>query len=419
MTKSVVVIGGGLVGLTTALLLSGSDVDVTLVERSRLGGGAAQGNAGFLCTTLVEPLASPRVLASAARSLRDPLRPMRVHPRALPKMLTWGAHFARASTEAGYLKGRKSLARLNARHNEALKCLRAVGADIDIGPALVVPFKNRATAEQHLSVLAPMAEFGASVPADLLSGGELRRMVPALSDAITSGFVLDDDHAIDPRRFVASLVGALRNRGIRIHEQSNVISVERSGSRVSALITEDGRRIEGAEFVLAAGAGIRPLAAKFGVRVAVVPGQGYNVAVAPSASLTHPVIFEEAHAVATPFVDHIRLGGTMEFDGDRPRFDQRRVDAVVDSLRTFLALDLDDHHSPWAGSRPMSPDGLPLLGRPRGLENLIVAGGHGMFGLSLAPATALALSEWIVDGRTDTDLSDFDPDRFSIRRLVS
>ena len=88
-------------------------------------------------------------------------------------------------------------------------------------------------------------------------------------------------------------------------------------------------------------------------------------------------------------------------------------------MRTFLDLGLDAHSDPWSGSRPMSPDGLPLLGRPRGFDNLVVAGGHGMFGLSLAPATALALSEMLIDGRSSTDLSAFHPDRFSLRRLAS
>jgi D-amino-acid dehydrogenase len=105
----------------------------------------------------------------------------------------------------------------------------------------------------------------------------------------------------------------------------------------------------------------------------------------------------------------------MEFGGDVPRFDQRRVDAIVASLGGLLDLDLADHFDPWAGSRPMSPDGLPLLGRPRGIDNLLIAGGHGMYGLSLAPSTALAISELIVEGRSPTDLSDFRPDRFSLR----
>ncbi|MFM7686221.1 MAG: NAD(P)/FAD-dependent oxidoreductase [Actinomycetota bacterium] len=131
------------------------------------------------------------------------------------------------------------------------------------------------------------------------------------------------------------------------------------------------------------------------------------------------MIFEEAHVVATPFADRIRLGGTMEFDGMQPRFDQCCVDAIVASLRTFVELDFGVASDTWAGGRPMSPDGLPLLGRPKDLSNVVMAGGHGMFGLSLAPATALVVSELIGDGRADTDLAAFHPDRFTLRRLVA
>lgn len=151
----------------------------------------------------------------------------------------------------------------------------------------------------------------------------------------------------------------------------------------------------------------------------VIPGQGYNVGLPTSSTLSNPVIFEEVHAVATPFADRIRLGGTMEFDGDEPRFDQRRVDAILTSMRQVIELDFDAHFDTWAGSRPMSPDGLPLMGRPRDFSNLVLAAGHGMFGLSLTPVSAIALSELVLDGRSSVDLSDFDPDRFTLRKLVA
>jgi D-amino-acid dehydrogenase len=123
------------------------------------------------------------------------------------------------------------------------------------------------------------------------------------------------------------------------------------------------------------------------------------------------VIVEETHAVATPFADRIRLGGTMELAGDEPTFDQRRVDAIVRSMGRLLDLAWEERFETWAGSRPMSADGLPLIGRTRRLANVVVAGGHGMYGLTLAPATACAVAELIVEDRASTDLRAFDPDR--------
>jgi D-amino-acid dehydrogenase len=123
------------------------------------------------------------------------------------------------------------------------------------------------------------------------------------------------------------------------------------------------------------------------------------------------VIVEEAHAVATPFADRIRVGGTMELAGDAPTFDPRRVEAILLSMRTFLDLDWESRRDTWAGSRPMSADGLPLIGRTRRFANVVIAGGHGMFGLTLSPSTAYAVAELVVHGRPSVDLSAFDPDR--------
>jgi D-amino-acid dehydrogenase len=189
-----------------------------------------------------------------------------------------------------------------------------------------------------------------------------------------------------------------------------VTGFERTDMVVRAVLA-NGRRFEAEQVVLAAGAGIRPLGRLLDLSIPVVPGQGYNVALPVSDGLRQPVIFEEAHAVATPFADQIRLGGTMEFAGQKPGFDPRRVQAVVTSLRRYLDLDWDAAHDAWAGSRPMSADGLPLIGRPRRYRNVVVAGGHGMYGLTLAPATAQAVAELVVEGRSRSDLSAFDPDR--------
>jgi D-amino-acid dehydrogenase len=415
MAKHVVIVGGGLVGLSSALFLSEAGAEVTVIDNAALGSGAARGNAGFMCTAIVEPLPAPGAIGNALRSLRDPTRALRVLPKAVPGMLGWLVAFARNCTASRYESGRAALARFNRNSSAVLERLTAQGVAVSLSRELLVPYHDVAKAEHHFKALQPMVEFGARVPDRVVDGDELRKLAPAITDYIQAGLVMPGDRSIDPRRFVDSVIEILRKRNVRLLEQVEVIKVESSGDRVTSLQTSRGA-VSGDEYVLSAGAGSRLVAKQFDLRLSVIPGQGYNVALPVSPGLQQPVIFEEVHAVATPFADRIRLGGTMEFAGDNPPFDARRVDAIIASMRRFLDLDWEHRFDTWAGSRPMSADGLPFLGRPKRWRNVVVGAGHGMFGLTLAPPSGVAISELIMDGRTSTDISAFDPDRSPLRR---
>jgi D-amino-acid dehydrogenase len=412
-TPSVLVLGGGLVGLNTAFALTERGVDVTVVDVAALGSGAARGNAGFICSTLVGPLPGPGVLWPAIKALPDPTSPVRIRPNQLPRLAPWMLRFARACTRERFEGARVALAGLNARTPGLLDRLAAAGAAVQQSDPMAVPFHDEALAARFLADLQPMVDLGAPSPSPMLDGTQLRALVPALTDHVRAGFTLPGDRSIDPGRFVDDLIAVLRARGVRLLEHQRVLSVDHVDGRVRSVATSGGR-LEADEVVLAAGAGSQRLGKLFDLRVPVVPGQGYNVTVPATAALTRPVIIEEVHAVATPIAPRIRLGGTMEFAGDPPRFDGRRVDAIIGSLGTFLDLDWSARADTWAGSRPMSADGLPLMGRPRGWSNLVLAAGHGMYGLTLAPTSGEAVAELITEGRSAVDLRPFDPNRFRL-----
>lgn len=415
MTKSVVIIGGGLVGLSSALFLTEAGAEVTIIDSGALGSGAARGNAGFMCTAIVEPLPAPGAIVNALRSLRDPSRALRVLPKAVPKMTPWLLAFGRNCTASRYQSGRAALARFNHNSSAVVERLAHQGAAVTLSRELLVPYHDVAKAEHHFKALQPMVEFGARIPDRIVDGDEIRRLAPAITDHIRAGLVMPGDRSIDPRRYVDSVIDILRNRGVRFMEHIAVTKVIASGDRVLRLDTSGGS-VDADEFLLAAGAGSRLLAKQFDLRLAVIPGQGYNVGLPTSPGLQQPVIFEEVHAVATPFDDRIRLGGTMEFGGDNPPFDSRRVEAIVASMRAFLNLDWDHRFDTWAGSRPMSADGLPFMGRPKRWRNVVVGAGHGMFGLTLAPPSGVAIAELIMTGRSSSDIRAFDPDRNPLRR---
>ena len=412
MTKSVVVIGGGLMGLSAALFLTDAGAEVTIIDSDAAGSGAAKGNAGWMCTTMVAPLPQPGVIVSTIKSLTNPTRALRVDPKAVPAMTPWLLRFAQHCTAKHYQAGRRALAHLNRHNHSLLDHMIDVGVVAAMTKEVMVPFHDVRMAEHFLHGLQAMEEFGGTTP-EMLDGDGMRALVPALTDHINAGFLVPGDRALDPRAFVDSLIDVLKGRGVQFVEHATIASVtSRGAGRIESIATDQGT-YGGDEFVLAAGAGSRLVAKHFGLKLAVVPGQGYNVALPTDVGLQHPMIFEEAHFVATPFADRIRLGGTMEFAGDHPAFDQRRVDAILRSMREFLHLDPTAHSDTWAGSRPMSADGLPFLGRPSRWNNMVVASGHGMWGLSLAPSTGAVVSELIIDGKASVDLTALHPDRFS------
>ena len=415
MSMAVVIVGGGLVGLSSALFLTEAGADVTIVDSGSLGGGAARGNAGFMCTAIVEPLPAPGAIGNALKSLRDPQRALRVLPKAIPSMTPWLLAFARNCTASRYQSGRAALARFNRNSSAILERLTTQGVAVDLSRELLVPYHDVAKAEHHFKALQPMVEFGARIPDRVVDGDELRRLAPAITDHIRAGLIMPGDRSIDPRRYVDSVIDILESRNVRFLENTEVTAVQSTGDHVQSLTTSNGT-IDGEEFVVSAGAGSRLLAKHFDLRLSVIPGQGYNVGLPTSPGLQQPVIFEEVHAVATPFEDRIRLGGTMEFGGDHPPFDGRRVETIIASMRKFLDLEWDQRFDTWAGSRPMSADGLPFMGRPKRWRNVVVGAGHGMFGLTLAPPSGVAISELIMTGRSSTDISAFDPDRSRFRR---
>ena len=383
---------------------------MAVVDQSALGSGAARGNAGFLCPTLLSPMPGPGMLRTTVRALAVRNGPLRIRPRAVPSMVRWGVGFVRAANRSRFEAGRAALAALGRDLDDRRTELAALGVDVSHSEDIVVPFHDVTLAERFHAELQHMATLGVPGPGDLLDGEGVRDVVPALTAHVRAGFVLPGNRAIDPGRYVDSLVAALRSRGVTLLEHRSITGFDVDGDRVRA-VRAGGEAIDADEVVLAAGAGLRSLGRMLALRLEVIPGQGYNVALATSAGLAHPVIMEEANAVATPFADRIRLGGTMELAGDSPAFDARRIDAIIRSMRPFLDLDWASRRAAWAGSRPMSADGLPLIGRTRRYANVVVAGGHGMYGLTLAPSSAHAVAELIVDGRSTTDLTAFDPDR--------
>jgi len=410
----VVVIGGGLVGLSCAWFLAEAGVEVAVLERGRVGGGASRGNAGLVCPALADPLPAPGLVRHGLAGLLRPDSPLYVDPRALPRLAGFLARFARRATPRAYAAGVTALGQLGRIAFEAYDELAAAGA---LGErhddGYLFACATRESARAAHAGLVRMADQGyAAPPGPLLEEDELRRLEPALSAAARAGFVQPGERWLDPSGFVDALAARLRERGVPIVEQAEVTGLRDDGRSVS--IRTGAGPLEAGQVVIASGVWSDRLCRMLGVRLGLVPGKGYSFSVEPAVMPARAIYLADAHVVATPLAGRLRLAGTLEFDGSVDRFNERRVGAIASAASRYLAgIDWQRRSAEWVGPRPMTPDGLPMIGRLPGRPRVLVAAGHNMLGLTLAPSTGRVIAALVTGRPPGIDLAPFAPGRFA------
>jgi D-amino-acid dehydrogenase len=412
----VVVIGGGVVGLSCAWFLREGGADVVIVERGAPGGGASRGSAGAICPTMAEPLPAPGMIRHAMTNLLRPDAALFVHPSYLLPMAGFLRRFAAAATRSRYESGlvaMQGLARGVAGAYEAL-VRGGVGTNLSTTGYLVV-HKSRDEALDQRRAVARMASAGiGGPPGEILDGAELRAMEPILSDAARFGFEMPGERSVDPSRFVDDLVSDLTAKGVRINGDAAAVAVREAADAAAAVTDRD--EVEGDVVVVAAGAWSARLVAPLGLRLPIVPGKGYSFALRTEAMPARVLALEQAHVMATPMGGRLRIAGTMEFDGT-DRFNRARVGSIARAISPLLVgvdpVDPSTRTEEWVGARPMTPDGLPFLGRCPRHERVVIAAGHNMLGLTLAPVTGRAIAGLVLANDPGVDLAPFAPDRFT------
>ena len=408
----VVVVGGGLVGLSCAWFLARDGVEVAVLERGRVGGGASRGNAGLVCPSLADPLPAPGLIRHSLAGLLRPDSALHVDPRALPRMAGFLARFARRTTPRAYAAGVTALGQLGRMAfglYDELAAESAVGELHDDGYLFACATRGSATAARD--GLARMADRGyAAPPGPLLEADELRQLEPSLSAAVRAGFVQPGERWLDPSRFVDALAARLRERGVPITEEAEVTGLRHGGRSVS--IETSAGPLEADQVVIASGVWSDRLCRMLGLRLGLAPGKGYSFAVEPAVMPSRAIYLADAHVVATPIAGRLRLAGTLEFDGSVDRFNHRRVRAIAGAASRYLAgIDWQRRSAEWVGPRPMTPDGLPMIGRLPGRPRVLVAAGHNMLGLTLAPSTGRVIAALVTGRPPGIDLGPFAPDR--------
>jgi D-amino-acid dehydrogenase len=418
MSERVVIVGAGIVGLCIAEALSREGVRVTVVERGgKARDGASFGNAGLIVPSHFQPLAAPGVLGRGLRWLLDPESPFFVHPRLDPAVLAWGWHFVRAATRRHVERAAPVLRDLHlaSRRLHLELAARVAGAPRVETRGLLLLCATPAGLREEIAHAERAARLG--LRADVLDAATAGERLGASVRAEGAVHVLDDAH-VSPGALMRALQDELVARGVTFAWDRTVVGFDRDRLRVRALRCHDGERIPAESVVIAAGAETAALGRTLGARWPMQAGRGYSVTVAdPPERPVVPAILSEAKVAVTPLAEGVRLGGTMEIAArDRPP-DPRRVRGIARAVeRSLPAFRADDVAAApvWHGARPLTPDGLPYLGRPRRIGGLVVASGHGMLGLSLAPVTGAIVAD-LVQGRPPLIASPLlDPDRYTL-----
>ncbi|POX85128.1 amino acid dehydrogenase [Mycobacterium kansasii] len=404
--RSVVVVGAGIVGLSTAWFLQERGVDVTVVDRDGVGAGASGGNAGWIAPGLALPLNSPAVLRYGLRSLLDSKAPLHIPLTADMGLGMFLVRFAGHCRRSSWQRAVRANAILNEDCIEAFDVLIANGVDAPVTDApITAVFDSTAAAKQFQEDLQELGKAGQTMDITVLTSAALREQVPLASRAIRVGLSVNGQRFVDPARFVTALGRAVVNRRatLRTLEVAEIVNAANGIAvrprRGAPLITEAA--------VIATGAQLPQLAGhRLGVPVRA--GRGYSFTVPVERPMPWPIYLPSVRVAATPHHGAMRVSGTMEFRHPHAPVMPQRVATIVASAGPLLdGVRWAERSNVWVGARPIAADGRPVIGAVS--PGVFVAGGHGMWGLAHGPVTGRLLAEQITTGKQPQALREFDP----------
>jgi len=418
MKTDVLVIGGGVIGVASAYYLSQRGRQVTLVEQGEIANGSSYGNAGLIVPSHATPLPQPGALASGLKWILDSESPFYIKPRLSLDLARWLISFTAHCTESFT--------------HQALPTLRDLGlASAALYADLADLFEFGYAHKGLLQLYRTQTAFHeAQSEADLLNRGglkarpvtveEARTIEPLTRPDLAGGIYYETDSHLTPGLFVRGLAKWLEERSaVTFQRNTKVIGIIRSGRRIVTVKTTQGD-YEPDEVVLATGSWSPTLAHDLNLYIPIQPAKGYSVTIKRPASYPSlGLLLGETRVAVTPMTsangDILRFAGTLELAGLDFSINHRRVAAVKRAPGLYLeGLESQEWEvlETWAGLRPCTPDGLPLLGRPKTYENLVLAAGHAMVGVSLGPITGKLVSQLVMGEKSDIDLTLLRIERF-------
>jgi D-amino-acid dehydrogenase len=410
------VVGAGVVGLACAWELRRGGADVLVLERGEIGSGTSRGNTGWVCPSFTYPLPAPGMVREGIRQLVTGGEAFVLRPSLDPGFLRWLWVFRKSCSLPRFEAGVRALLALNSRTLELLDEYRGAGVDFEMHDAgMVVAALSDHGLEAYrriFTTLRGLGHAGGSVAE--LDSRALVALEPALdATRVVAGLHASVDRFVRPEGLMAGLAGSLRGSGVEIREGTELVGLSRRNGSLE-LRTSSG--VEQADrVVLAAGLPTAPLLRKAGFRLPLVGARGYSVTLSgEGVRPRHALYLAEAKLGVSPYEGSVRIAGVFELGASKAVAPPRAGERLMAAAGPYLASWRPAPGEPvvaWAGLRPSTPDGLPLIGELPGLDGVFVATGHGMLGVTLAPATAALLAPLVLTGRAAPELAPFTPGR--------
>jgi len=413
MSKNVVVIGGGIIGLCTAYYLQKEGHQVTVIDKSNFSEGASYVNAGYITPSHIIPLAAPGMITKGIKWMFDSSSPFYIKPRVDLDFFKWSWAFKKSATAKKVEAAIPVIKDINLLSRDLFEDMKTSN-DFEFHyerKGLLMCYQTDKVGEEEWSVGKRAIEEGLQV--ENLSLEEVKKIEPNANLNIKGAVYFHSDAHMTPTNFMPKILAYLKAQGVKIQANEEVKDIEVSSNAISSVVTSKGS-YKTDEVVMAAGSWSPLLTKKLGIEIPIQAGKGYRINVERETNITIPSILCEAKVAVTPMEGFTRFAGTMEIDGINHDINPVRVNAIANAASNYYnGLEIYDTEKKAAqcGLRPCSPDGLPYIGKSSKCSNLTIATGHAMMGWSLGPATGKLVSEIISNKKTSLDLSSYNPDR--------
>lgn len=411
--SDVLIIGGGVIGLTCAYYIAKAGRGVRIIEQDRIGTGASHGNCGLIVSSHIQPLCLPGTISTEFKRFFQGTSPLYIKLQPDFDRFLWLLKFARKCNNVDLkhaIKTREGILHHSELLYDTLFLEEKLNADWEKKGVLMV-YKSESGMAKYARTNAYLQEYG--LEATPYVGDALFNLEPALREDVYGGWYHSTDTHLRPDKYLDELKTILIQKGVAIEENRPLTHLDCHARQITGAVVPNAVYTAD-HYVLATGAWTPEIVRSLKLKLPMQPAKGYSITMGrPALCPQIPCYLSEKSVVATPWKSGYRLGGTMEFSGFNFEIVPKRIQHLKETAREYLKDPLGDPvYEEWVGLRPMIYDDLPVIGWAPAQNNLMLATGHGMIGLSTAPSTGKLVAEMITGSDTHIDPAPFRIERF-------